>query len=70
MTYAKLKLTHTLKALILYKTSHLYPIELHFSSLVPILLNYVFYFFDKISGLKVIKIGNDCVTLHFAQILL
>ena len=44
-TYAKLKLTHTFNALILYKTSHLYPIELHFSSLAPILLNYVFYFF-------------------------
>jgi len=22
-----------------------------------------------ISGLRVIKIGNDCVTLHFAQVL-
>jgi len=40
--------------------------ELKFSSLVPILLNYVFTFFDMISGFKVIKIGNDCVTLHFA----
>ena len=30
------------------------------------LLNYVFYLFDMISGLKVIKKGNDCVTLHFA----
>ena len=36
------------------------------SSLVPILLNYVFYLFDMISGLKVIKKGKDCVTLHFA----
>jgi len=35
-------------------------------SLIPILLNYIFNFFDMISGLKVIKIGNDCVTLHFA----
>ena len=24
-----------------------------------------FTFFDMISGLKVIQIGNDCVTLHF-----
>jgi len=23
--------------------------------------------FDMISDLKVIKIGNDCVTLHFAK---
>jgi len=38
---------------------------LRFQALVLILLNYVFYFFDMISGLKVIKIGNDLVTLHF-----
>ena len=25
-----------------------------------------FTMFDKVSGFKVIKIGNDCVTLHFA----
>ena len=25
-----------------------------------------FPFFDMISDLKVIKLGNDCVTLHFA----
>ena len=44
-------------------------IELYISSLDHILLNYVFYFYDIISGLKVIKLGNDCVTLHFAYVL-
>mgnify|MGYP007091337749 CR=1 FL=1 len=44
----------------------LYPTELKSSSLIPILLNYVFHFFDMISDLKVIKLGKDCVTLHFA----
>ena len=29
------------------------------------LLNYVFYLFDMISGLKVIEKGNYCATLHF-----
>jgi len=50
-----------------YNKCSLYYIQqniIKFSSLVPILFNYVFYFFDMISGLKVIKIGNDCVTLH------
>ena len=28
-----------------------------------------FIFFDMNSGLKVIKIGNDCVTSQFAQVL-
>ena len=65
-TSAKIKLTHKFKAWILYKIPQLYPIELQYLSLLPILLNYVFYFFDMTSGLKVIKIGNDCVTLHFA----
>jgi len=40
--------------------------ELKISNLVPTLLNYDFYVFDMLSGLKVIKKGNDCVTLHFA----
>ena len=33
--------------------------------MVPTLLNYDFYFVDILSGLKVIKKGNECVTLHF-----
>jgi len=35
------------------KNTRLYPTELQISSLVPITLNYVFYFFDMISDLKV-----------------
>ena len=48
-----------------YKIPKLYPTELKFSSLVPTLMNYDFYFFDMTSGSKVIKLGNDWVTLHF-----
>ena len=48
------------------KILQLYPKELKISSLVPTLLNYVFYLFDMISGLKIIKNGNDCLTLHVA----
>jgi len=50
------------------KILQLYPTERseQISSLLPILCNYVFYFLDKISGFKVIKIGNDLVTLHLA----
>jgi len=29
-------------------------------------LDYVFYFFYMVSGLKVITVGNNCVTLQFA----
>ena len=36
------------------------------SSLVSILLDFVFYFFYMVSGLKVITVGNNCVTLQFA----
>ena len=48
------------------KIPQLYPTELKISSLVPTFLNYVCYLFDMISGLKIIKNGNDCLTLHFA----
>jgi len=48
------------------KIPQLYPTELKISSLVSTLLNYIFYLFDMISSLKVIKKGNDCITLHFA----
>ena len=42
-------------------------VQQNFSFLASFLFYWtVFYFFDMISGLKVIKIGNDCVTLHFA----
>ena len=58
---------HTLKAWILYKISQLYPTET-LLSLVPILLNYVFYFFYMMSGLEVITIGNDCITLQFVYL--
>ena len=34
--------------------------------IIPTLLNYVFYLFHMMSGSKVIKKGNDFVTLHFA----
>jgi len=48
------------------KITKLNPTELKISSLVPMLLNYVFNVFDMISDLKFIRFGNNCVTLHFA----
>jgi len=33
------------------------------------LLDYVFYFFDMISDLKCIRLGINCVTLHFVYVL-
>ena len=44
------------------KLTKLNPTELKISSLVPMLLNYVFYFFDMIRDLKLIRLGNNCVT--------
>ena len=49
-----------------YKIPQLYLTELKIISLVPILLNYIVYSFYIISDLKFNKLGNDCVTLHFA----
>ena len=57
------KLMHTYKAWMKYKIPQLYPTELFISTLY---WTQSFTFFDMINGLKVIKIWNDYVTLHFA----
>jgi len=56
----KLKLGYNIKSLnYIQQTFSVQALFLH-----CILLSYVFYLFDMISGLKLIKIRNDCVTLR------
>ena len=57
MNYAKLR-THLHLSIISKRTLDFKP-GFYFIELCPL-------FFDMISGLKVIKKGNECITLHFA----